>query len=71
MAKKRSANPVTVILWIAVHLAIASLTWRDIAQRPEADIRGPKALWRVVSAMNSLGSALYWLVGRHPRGDVG
>lgn len=66
MAKTRRAHPVTVVFWIAVHLTIATLTWRDIARRPDADIRGPKTLWRVASSINSLGSALYWIFARRP-----
>jgi hypothetical protein len=42
----------------------AALTWRDIRQRPDADVRGSKKLWRVASALNTSGSAAYWLFGR-------
>ena len=66
MAKTRPANPVSVALWIALHLAFASLTWQDVKRRPEHGIRGSKAVWRVASSINSLGSVLYWIFGRRP-----
>jgi hypothetical protein len=49
---------------LAVHLVAVTLTWRDIARRSADRIRGSKALWRLASAANTLGSAAYWLFGR-------
>ena len=61
----RSKHPRIVIpIALAVHAAIAALTWRDIANRPDRRIRGPKMLWRVASALNTLGSGAYWVLGR-------
>lgn len=61
----RSKHPKVVVpIVLAVHATIAALTWRDIANRPDRRIRGPKALWRVASAINTLGSGAYWLIGR-------
>jgi hypothetical protein len=43
---------------------VAALTWRDIRHQPEQRIRGRKGLWRFLSALNTLGSVGYWLIGR-------
>lgn len=49
---------------LAAHVAVCTLTWRDLARRPDAAVRGKKDLWRIASALNSGGSLAYWLVGR-------
>ena len=46
------------------HLAITALTWRDLRARPVDRVRGDKRLWRLASAVNTTGSAAYWVVGR-------
>ena len=53
-------------LWLFVigHVIVAAWTWRDIQQRPAQQIRGRKSVWRLLSAVNTLGSASYWLIGR-------
>jgi hypothetical protein len=48
----------------AAHLTVTAATWRDLARRHGDQIRGPKALWRAVSAANTAGSIAYWVVGR-------
>ena len=47
-----------------VHTAIALLTWRDLHARTARGVRGDKRIWRAASAVNTLGSAAYWLFGR-------
>lgn len=54
----------TVLRYLPFHVAVAAFTWRDIDRRPADRIRGDKRFWRLASAMNTLGSAAYWLVGR-------
>jgi hypothetical protein len=62
---ERTRHPRIVIpIILAVHATIAALTWRDIAHRPARRIRGPKTLWRVASALNTMGSSAYWVIGR-------
>ena len=38
---------------LAVHLVVVTLAWRDIARRTPAQLRGSKALWRVITALNA------------------
>jgi hypothetical protein len=53
-----------ILLFLIGHVLVAAWTWRDIRQRPARQVRGSKALWRVLSAVNTLGSVSYWLIGR-------
>jgi hypothetical protein len=53
-----------LILVLAGHALVAAWTWRDIRQQPAGQVRGSKTFWRIASAVNTLGSAGYWLIGR-------
>jgi hypothetical protein len=54
-----------VLAAIAVtHVAVTALTWRDLRSRTPGQVRGNKEVWRTVSALNTLGSAGYWLFAR-------
>ena len=48
----------------AVHLALAATAWTDLARRPAALVRGPKALWAVLIAVNFIGPLSYFVFGR-------
>jgi hypothetical protein len=65
VAKQKLNKPVLGAALVA-HLTVATLTWRDLRNRPGARVRGTKTLWRVASALNTLGSLGYWLFGRRP-----
>jgi hypothetical protein len=47
-----------------VHVAVTSLTWRDLTSRPARQVRGNRAIWRAASGLNTLGSVAYWLFAR-------
>ena len=68
MAAKGKPNKVVLATVAVVHLTVMALTWRDLRARPAGQVRGPKQLWRVASALNTTGSAAYWLFGRRRRG---
>jgi hypothetical protein len=40
------------------------MAYRDLARRPDAAVRGPKLLWRIVMGVNPGNSIAYWLIGR-------
>jgi len=63
---KRTLNPPLLIGILAAHLIVTSLTWRSLRHRAPDQVRGGKKFWRVASAMNTLGSAAYVLLGRRP-----
>jgi hypothetical protein len=52
-----------LMLFLTGHLLAATWTWRDIRRRPAQQIRGRKWFWRIFSAVNTAGSASYWLIG--------
>jgi hypothetical protein len=57
----------TLMLILAGHTLVAACTWRDIRRQPAQQVRGSKTFWRIASAVNTLGSAGYWLIGRRYR----
>ena len=61
---KRKPNKPALAISLVVHVAITALTWWDLQKRPAEQIRGNKMIWRVASALNTTGSAAYWLFGR-------
>jgi len=64
VAATRRPNKLVLAIIAVVHLAAVTLTWRDLRSRPAAQVRGPKRVWQVASALNTSGSAAYWLFGR-------
>ena len=64
MAAKRKPNKLVIAIIAVVHLTALTLTWRDLRSRPARQVRGPKKAWQVASALNTSGSAAYWLFGR-------
>ena len=48
----------------SVHLALAATAWTDLAKRPASQVRGPKALWAVIIAVNFIGPISYFIFGR-------
>lgn len=64
MAATRRPNKLVLAIIAVVHLTAVTLTWRDLRSRPAAQVRGPKRVWQVASALNTSGSAAYWLFGR-------
>jgi hypothetical protein len=55
---------------IPVHLAVTAFTWRDLRTRAPERVRGSKRFWRAASGANTLGSLLYFTLGRR-RGGPG
>jgi len=62
--EKRKPSPQFLAAVGVVHVTAATLTWRDIGKRADDQIRGNKLIWRIASALNTSGSAAYWLFGR-------
>lgn len=68
MATKRKPNKLVLAMVGVVHISAMTLTWRNIRNRPARQVRGNKAIWRTASAMNTAGSAAYWIFGRKRAG---
>jgi len=64
VAAKGKPNKLVLAVVGVVHLTVMTLTWRDLRSRPADQVRGNKKIWRVASALNTTGSAAYWLFGR-------
>jgi hypothetical protein len=62
-ARRKPSPRVLAVIGI-VHLAVTTLTWRDLRNRPADQVRGNKLMWRLLSGANTTGSAAYWLFGR-------
>jgi hypothetical protein len=60
------AEPRRLAPFLVAHVVVTAFTWRDLRHRPEDQVRGSKRIWRLVSALNTLGSLAYWLFGRQP-----
>lgn len=48
----------------AVQITLAGAAWIDLARRPAAQVRGRKAIWAGVIAINFVGPTAYFLAGR-------
>jgi hypothetical protein len=60
----RKVSPPVFAAILAAHVVIASFTWRDLRSRSADEVRGSKRVWRAASALNTLGSITYFLIGR-------
>lgn len=69
MAKKRSFQDLTpqqqgmAVGAVAIALPLIVLSQRDLSHRGAEEVRGPKALWRVL-CLNGAGAVAYFLAGR-------
>jgi hypothetical protein len=63
MATRRLTGPQIAML-AAAHVAITAMTWRDLQRRSADEVRGSKNFWRVASALNTIGSLAYVLIGQ-------
>ncbi len=66
MNRRRQKQVIATAL--VVHVVVATVTWRDIRNRSDDQVRGNKTFWRVASALNTVNSGAYWLVGRRGGG---
>ncbi|MDA2986915.1 MAG: PLDc N-terminal domain-containing protein [Candidatus Nanopelagicales bacterium] len=69
MTRKRwadlsDAQKTAVLVAASVQLSLAATAWVDLARRPAAQVRGPKALWAVGIAVNFIGPISYFVAGR-------
>jgi hypothetical protein len=53
-----------IAIIVPVQVVSAVLTWRDLGQRSDAQVRGNKRIWRVFVSINPGNSLIYWLFGR-------
>jgi hypothetical protein len=58
-----SAQRAGVLAMVAVQAVLAVFAQRDLGSRSQAEVRGPKIVWRVLT-LNSAGAVAYLVVGR-------
>jgi hypothetical protein len=56
----------TIIVAGAAEIVLTTIALTDIARRPRADVRGPKALWILSFAVQPFGTLAYLTFGRRP-----
>lgn len=70
MAQKKRWNDFTdtqktiLLALISVQVSLAATAWADLASRPAATVRGSKARWAAIIAINFVGPVAYFLRGR-------
>ena len=55
---------VFMIVGAVVQITLLTLAQRDLSMRPTEQVRGPKALWRMVTLINFVGPLAYFCCGR-------
>ena len=48
----------------AVQVSLTVTAWTDLSRRPAREVNGPKAVWAVVVALNTVGPVAYFRWGR-------
>jgi hypothetical protein len=59
----KPSRPVLAVL-VILHIFVTVITLRDLSQRNDAQLRGPRWFWLVFAPLQMGNSAVYWLVGR-------
>ena len=54
----------TILTLMSVQVSLAVTAWTDLAFRPAEQVRGSKARWAAIIAVNFIGPALYFVRGR-------
>jgi hypothetical protein len=70
MAQKRKWSEMSprakagIVAGAAVEIVLTTIALRDLAKRPAALVRGPKALWALGCVVQPVGPVLYLTAGR-------
>lgn len=59
-----------VVVGAAVELVLTTMALVDLARRPRAEVRGPKALWAVGCFVQPVGPIAYLAVGRRRHAEA-
>jgi hypothetical protein len=63
MMSRKPPKPVLLAI-VGLEVVSAAIAWRDLAQRPDCQVRGKKNLWRAAMLANPGNSLAYWALGR-------
>lgn len=53
---------------LVAHFVLVGLAHRDLSHRTQEEVRGPRWMWRMLTASNSTFAGAYFVIGR--RGTV-
>ena len=53
-----------ILVAASVQISLAATAWVDLARRPTGQVRGSKAVWAALIAVNFVGPISYFAVGR-------
>jgi hypothetical protein len=56
-----------ILVAASVQLSLAATAWADLATRPPELVKGRKAKWAAIIAVNFVGPIAYFARGRLPR----
>lgn len=62
-----SGQKSATVVGAIVQMTLAAAAWNDLAKRPAASVRGRKAVWAGVIAVNFVGPLAYFRWGRLSR----
>jgi hypothetical protein len=60
------AQKTAVVIGGTIEVVVTAVALTDLARRPAAGVRGPKALWAVGCLIQPIGPIAYLAVGRRP-----
>ncbi len=60
----KKVDPRVLVPAVALQAIVGFVTFRDIKKRGKEGVRGPRILWKLWGTTNTLGSLMYWLLGR-------
>lgn len=63
-----SGQRAAVLTLASVQVSLAATAWTDLARRPADQVKGSKAKWAAVIAINVVGPVLYFTKGRRRTG---
>jgi hypothetical protein len=63
-AEMSTPQKAAVVLGGTVQIALALAAWFDLARRPAAQVKGPKARWVGIIGINFVGPIAYFAFGR-------
>ncbi|WP_448808199.1 PLD nuclease N-terminal domain-containing protein [Agromyces bauzanensis] len=66
-----SGQRARLLVAASVQLALAATAWADLANRPAAQVNGPKLMWAAIIAVNFVGPIAYFALGRRRREIAG
>lgn len=58
-----TGQQVIVLTLASIQVSLAVTAWTDLARRPSARVRGGKAKWAGIIAINVIGPVLYFTRG--------